>query len=211
MKSYATQQQDLFAYYLLGRTGFYLDFGCWMPEHCNNTKMLEELGWDGLLFDMDRAAITACFTRRKALSFCVKIMSDEFKKCLFENLPSREVDFISVDIDYDSLDLLKFLVEENITFKTMTFEHNYYSHGDEFKVPAKLLLESQGYERLFENIITIPTHCERSMKEYPDGQKLEDWWINPECFPPDLLTLRAKNIHFAEAIKIVRDWKGPSP
>ena len=208
MISYATQMQDLFAYYLIGEKGYFLDFGCWMPQHCNNTKMLEDAGWTGLLFDADLSAIKQCQLLRSSPSFCTTILSDDFKQKFTSNLAQKEVDYISIDIDMDSLELLEYLIEYGVTFKCLTFEHNLYSQGDKYKKPAAEMLLAAGYSCLYENIITIPTHCAESMQQYPEGQKLEDWWIKPECFESDVLELYRKDIHFEDALELIKKYKG---
>lgn len=210
MISFASQMQDLFVYYLIGDDGYFLDFGCWMPEHCNNTKMLEDAGWSGLLFDSDPRAITACNNVRKSKAFCTRILSEEFKEKFIANLKQKDVDYVSIDIDFDSLELLEYLVESGVVFKCLTFEHNFYNQGDKYKQPATKLLEKAGYKCLYENIITIPIHCAESMRLYPDGQKLEDWWVNPAFFEEDLFKLCRKDIHFKDAIKLLKEHRSIS-
>ena len=206
-RSYATQMQDLFAYYLLGEKGYFLDFGCWMPTDCNNTKMLEDLGWDGLLFDSDPQAVATCNSVRKAPAFCTQILSPDFKSKFTSNLKQKNVDYISIDIDMDSLELLEYLIDTNVTFNALTFEHNLYSQGSKYKDPSMAILQKAGYYCLYENIITIPSHCADSMRRYPDGQQLEDWWINPAFFDDDLLTLYRKDIPFEKAIAQLKDHR----
>ena len=52
IKHYSQMSQDLFVNHLLDSSeGFFVDVGCYEPKFINNTYMLEEKGWRGLLID----------------------------------------------------------------------------------------------------------------------------------------------------------------
>ena len=50
---FSFQNQDEFVHSLIGDKGFFLDIGCGHPEKGSNSKFLEQLGWKGLLFDIE--------------------------------------------------------------------------------------------------------------------------------------------------------------
>ena len=208
MKHYASQKQDLFAYYLLGKNKTFLDLGCWDPIHCNNTYLLEQNGWSGLLFDTDRSAISSCKIKRpNSKSFSVDVTSRDFLDILLKECPSKHFDYVSLDVDDASLIVLSNYLLSGFTFNCMTFEHDYYRLFDSLKTPSVRLLESFGYIRVFDNVITFPTHCKESMKKYPDGQIFEDWWINPKYFDSDVLQLKSSNVTFEECIRKLENLK----
>ncbi len=75
----------------------------------------------------------------------------------------------------------------------MTFEHDFYDRGNALKAPSKALLESYGYQPLFEDV------------KLADGKIWEDWWVNPTCFPPELMEIGCKEASFEECVlKVMR-------
>ena len=209
LKSFAAQQQDLFAYYLVGRTGTFLDLGCWRPRHNNNTYMLESLGWNGLLFDRDHEAIQMCNKIRQSPSFCIDVESDDFVKVLKLHWKSSHFNYISLDVDEASLKVLSSLLENNYTFSCMTFEHDFYQLGNDLKEPSQKILTKYGYECLFDNVIAFPTHAPCQMKKYPDGIKFEDWWVNPKHFKAELMTKKESSMHHGDCVDKIKGatWK----
>ena len=177
MRFYGKEKQDRFAYYLIGKTGTFLDVGCYHPTQWNNTKALEEAGWKGLMFDIRLKWVDLCKQHRTSKVFCVDVSTDEFSNILKDNLERPMVDYISLDADDGSLGGLQQLLSNGYSFKCMTFEHDYYDRGNILKEPSKALLEAYGYQPLFENVKLL------------DGKIWEDWWINPKCFPEKILDL----------------------
>jgi len=210
LKSYSSQKQDLYAYYLLPSPSTFLDLGCWDPTHCNNTYLLEnQFGWNGLLFDTNQGAINRCNAVRASRAFCVDTQTADFIKTLEKNWNSKHFDYISLDVDDASLPTLTRLLEAGYSFSCMTFEHDYYRLGNELKIPSIKILESYGYVRLFDNVITYPTHDPQQLKQYPDGQIFEDWWINPTAplryKTPTILSIQDNNIHYDNCIEKIKN------
>lgn len=188
MRFYGKEKQDRFAYYLIGKKGTFLDIGCNHPMQGNNTKALEEAGWSGLLFDIREKWVDLCRQHRTSKVFCVDISTDEFANILKENLEQPIIDYISLDADGGSLGGLQQLLQNNFSFKCMTFEHDYYANGNVLKLPAKALLESHGYYPLFEDV------------KLADGRIWEDWWVNLSYFPKGLENIACKAVTFDECV-----------
>ena len=53
MRFYGKEKQDRFAYYLIGKTGTFLDIGCYHPVGISNTFLLHKKGWQGVVVDID--------------------------------------------------------------------------------------------------------------------------------------------------------------
>ncbi len=155
--------------------GFFVDFGCQMPQRINNTLLLEEHGWDGVSFDIVNYS-EDWKTRR------TKFVCDDLFTCDFEKygIP-KVIDYLSLDISpyvgcrYDAL---KRFIELGYEFKTLTIEHNYYmnnvdlSNGDhnlQERLPQRDLLFKYGY---------IIANADVEDHTLP----LEDWWINTKYF-----------------------------
>tara|TARA_B100000131_G_scaffold281902_1_gene288776 strand:- start:347 stop:946 length:600 start_codon:yes stop_codon:yes gene_type:complete len=194
VRFYGKEKQDRFAYYLIGKTGTFLDIGCYHPTQWNNTKALEEAGWKGLMFDIREKWVSLCQQNRTSKVFCVDVSTDEFSDILKENLKKPVVDYISLDADDGSLGALQQLLDNGFSFKCMTFEHDYYDKGNALKAPSKALLEAHGYFPLFEDVKLV------------DGKIWEDWWINPTCFPAELKSIACKETAFEDCILKVMEF-----
>jgi len=187
----AQQKQDLFALYLIGSNGTFLDIGCGHPVWSNNTVFLENLGWTGMLFDinLDSEAELAVKERTSPVT-CLDVTTTEFIETI-KTYGVSNFDYISLDIDKKGFECLELLIKNEITFKCMTFEHDYYRYQDHLKTPSKELLETSGYHPLFENV------------EHEFGFPFEDWWIDPSQFPQSLLDLSHSDIHYLDCISIL--------
>lgn len=174
-RTYSKEHQDLFAKKMIGEHGFFLDIGCRTPVEENNTQLLEQSGWYGMLFDIDKRFVDQCNKQRSNSSFCVDVTSDEFIKTLKDNGCPKVVDYISMDVDGASIQCLKNFLEAGFSFKCMTFEHTWDLKKPETEncvEESRELLHSFGYDILFKDVVLA--HSEHI------GKKFEDWWIHPE-------------------------------
>ena len=194
MRFYGKEKQDRFAYYLIGEKGIFLDIGCYHPTHWNNTKALEEAGWKGLMFDIREGWVELCKQHRTSKVFHVDVATDRFSEILKENLERPVVDYISLDADDGSLGALKQLLENNFSFKCMTFEHDYYDRGNALKAPSKALLEAFGYYPLFEDV------------KLADGKIWEDWGVSPSCFPEELMDLASVGDYYEDCVMKIMEF-----
>lgn len=173
-KTYSKEHQDLFAKKIIGNKGFFLDIGCRTPVYENNTKILEESGWDGMMFDLDLKFIKECQEQRVAKSFCIDVSSKEFIEILNNNKCPQVIDYISMDVDDASFPCLKNILNSGFEFKCMTFEHTWDLKDPEKQTcvrESRELLKSLGYICLFEDVcLDYGEHA---------GKPFEDWWVNP--------------------------------
>lgn len=194
MRFYGKEKQDRFAYYLIGKTGTFLDIGCYHPTQWNNTMALEQAGWTGLLFDIREKWVSLCNSTRKSKAFCVDVSTKEFADILNKNLSDKNIDYISLDADDGSLGALQQLLQNGYTFKCMTFEHDYYDRGNTLKMPSKALLEDWGYVPLFENV------------KLEDGKIWEDWWIDAKQFPENLIDISCDGEYYDKCVYKVMEF-----
>jgi len=192
-RSYSKEKQDLFAYYLMGKAGTFLDLGCWHPDNANNTMLLEEMGWNGLMFDSNMSAIHKCIEKRSSKAFCLDVSSEVFELVLEKYWPNQHFDYISLDVDKASLPALENLLRNDYTFKCMTFEHDFYMLGDELRKPSRELLKSCGYNLLFADV------------KLRDGSIWEDWWVDSKQFSKDIMSISASGLCFDECIKKIEE------
>ena len=156
MKTYSDEYQDVFILKYLGQTGFFLDIGCSDGLSNNNTKLLEENGWKGVGIDKSDDIEKCKKNRNFAHLFKIDACdSSLIRKSLKQAECPKLIDYISLDIDENSLVCLKSLPLQEYEFRIMTFEHDIYSNRKdciERKQMAAPFLKNFGYELLIENI-----------------------------------------------------------
>ena len=176
--SYSKEQQDLFAKKLIGENGFFLDIGCDHPSRGNNTKLLEENGWNGLAFDKGANLQFWEQEGRRATTYNVDACSEDFIDIL-KTHKIKEVDYISLDIDEDSFGCLKNLVSADIQFKCMTLEHTWNLHNMDLNCveDSRKLLTNCGYKILFKDVTMAHDN-----EDGHDLKPFEDWWVNEDIY-----------------------------
>ena len=221
-KSYSFEMQDLATLKLFGKSGkTFLDIGCGHPLKGNNTLLLEENGWKGICVDI--SDFSKEYTKERSSTFYqVDATTDEFINIVRENYPSGHIDYISLDTNAPSLEILEKLLMNGYKFKFMTFEHDYHwvrsykwaqrrdpkvewngygtvSEMELRKYKSRDILHKRGYSLLFEDV---------SFYEKNTGDILhpwEDWWFDPSVCGHDFLVrlheLASKNIHFGDCVK----------
>ena len=202
MRSYSKEKQDLFAHYVLGKeTGpkYFLDVGCYHPFDGNNTKALEDTGWEGLLFDIRQRWIDLCSHNRRSPAILIDASEPEFIKVITDNFKNTVIDYISLDIDNGTLKALENLISGNIHFKCMTLEHDSYQAGPDIRDASREILKKKGYFLLFEDVLTDKTDLE-------GWQPWEDWWVNLQYIDSSILGKADKNITYTDAVQRVMEF-----
>ena len=151
MNSYSQIGQDRLVIHLTKekRCGTFVDIGCSRPSLINNTFLLEnEYQWTGLSIDIDEAEKSNWEEERPDSPM---VVADALKVDFLElfkehDLPSV-IDYLSFDLEppeatFEALQRLPF---DEYSFNVITFEHDGYRMGDEFKQNTRDFLSSKGY------------------------------------------------------------------
>jgi hypothetical protein len=172
---------------------YFLDIGCHLPRHLNNTLLLEENGWFGvsldiLDFSVEWASRKTPFVQVDALSFDYKVLFHLYK------LPNV-IDYLNVDIEGEGLrfEALKRAFASDCEFKIITIEHDRYRGYTESEAkPQRDFLIDRGYECICEDVCA-------------SGNPFEDWWINPKFFRDvDYQHLYSVNEDYKAILKKIR-------
>jgi len=185
--NYAQSDQDIFVLSLLDglSNGTYLELGAGWPEHISNTALLERnFGWSGISIDNLDEQKLAWQQAGRTLSF-VNALTVDFSE-LLSDMP-RVIDYLSVDCDNVSLDIVKRLPLDLYKFKVITFEHDCYVDGPNAKYESREFLNNQGYQLVVNNISQTGISVD-----------YEDWWCRPELIDSDRLT---QHLSVSESIK----------
>jgi len=169
--SYSKEGQDKLAKYLIGNQGFFLDIGCSNPKNGNNTFLLEELGWKGLLIDHNQKYVELCKKERKSDAFkidCNLFTRENWIDFLEKNNAPKIIDYMSVDVDGSNINFIRNFPLEKYEFKIMTYETDVYRFGKSVKNAAiEILSKFNFYKILLEDGMI-----------YEKEKIWEDWWVN---------------------------------
>lgn len=160
--SYSQAGQDAFVHALLGDQGTFLDIGASHPTELSNTYGLEQVGWTGVCVEIEHSLCELLRVQRKAV-----VREGDAIKMPWGH-PWRAGDYLSLDIDGATLDVLRKLMEAKYKFLVITIEHDAYRFGDTLRIPEREILTAAGYVLVRPDVCCTP------------GMPFEDWWVTPE-------------------------------
>jgi hypothetical protein len=204
---YSHEQQDEFVYNLFEQkqNGFFLDISCGNPVIGNNTYTLEKhCKWKGFCFDMTKNSTWSQWRTSPLIN--LDATREDLTDFLISNIPETNViDYISLDVDVDGINLaylaLKRVLESNIKFKAITFEHECYLQGSNIRDKSIYLLEERGFVSLFEDV--------RLWSGGVDNEgSFEDWWIHPDYFNRSILEIKESGLYYFQCINKLKNKLG---
>jgi hypothetical protein len=171
-RSQSGQDQFVYARVVLDakrRIGSFLDVGCSVPFAGNNTAALEELGWRGLLVDINPTAVEECRRQRLSPAVCADATQADWKRLTQERGLGPAIDYLSLDVDdvpgepSKVVKALKNLLAVGLTFAVITVEHDRYRLGDAARDELRTIL-TPAYELAQADVTD-------------QGLEYEDWWV----------------------------------
>ncbi len=198
IKSVSTSDacQDDFVLKMLNyqEKGYFVDLGAGGPRQSSNSYRLEELEWNGICIDLNTYLdyeLRRCdFFAHNALDFDYVNL---FEYC---NAPSV-IDYLSLDIDENSTDLLKLMPFDRYKFKIITIEHDAYIRDPEFRSKQREILFNNDYYSLCADVWP-----DIARKQNLKGGPFEDWWVKKEFFEDKLLDMvKCENLYGSDIIR----------
>lgn len=179
----ADAKQDAFAANMLEfkKDGFCVDIGSCHSIISNNTYFFQDLGWTSISVEIEPGYNSSYSTRKSGVHLNTNALEVDYKQVFEENEFPKSIDYLSLDVDTISLDVLKILPLDEYRFKVITIEHDRYVYGDTYSDPQREILKSHGYKLLCSNVYVEQPGYEG--KEFP----FEDWWVDPSQFSEELL------------------------
>ncbi len=188
--------QDDFVLKMLGypKSGYFIDLGSGMAVKGSNSYRLELMGWDGICVDMTNYAD---FSIRNCKFVCSNALSVDYSLLFQESSVPEVVDYLSLDIDEYTTDLMKLVPFDKYTFKIITIEHDAYLRDHAFRAEQRNYLSSLGYTMVCSDVnpdslryLGVP------------GGPFEDWWIKEEFFNEELIKLvQSHGLYGSEIVK----------
>jgi len=191
--NYSQSFQDLFVLMVLNgkKSGKWLEIGCADPIYGNNTKLLEEFGWNGVSVDIDNRQKENWLIRNTIpiINDATKINWEELD--LLKN--NDIIDYLQIDIDpaNTSYNVLLSIPFWKNKFRVITFEHDFYTREfDDIRDKSRKYLKSFGYELIVSNI--SPNN----------NNPYEDWWVHTELVDTKIVN----NLKSIKEINYCEDW-----
>ncbi len=171
--------QDLFVLAMLkGKTaGTYLEIGCHDPVYSSNTVAMErDFGWRGVSIDIQSVVVQRFNSLRVNQAVeCDATQADYAFLLKQAGILETDIDYASVDCDpaRNTYAALKRLPLDTHRFAVITYEHDAYASGPEFKFRSREFLESRGYHLVVSNVSASGLNTD-----------FEDWWVHPSLVDP---------------------------
>jgi len=183
LKFNSDAKQDQFVANILGfkKDGYCIDIGSNHSIGSNNTYCFQEDGWTSISIELDGLYNESYSSRKNGVHLNESALEIDYKKQFEECKFPKSIDYLSLDVDTLSLDVLKILPLDEYRFKAITIEHDAYLYGDRYRGPQRSILNSHGYFLVCSNVYVEQSGYEG--KEFP----FEDWWVDPSEFDNDLI------------------------
>lgn len=192
MNRYSQSGQDDWVLGIIGKNGYFTDWGAFDGVHFSNTLKLEEAGWKGLCIEANpnnfwllkqnrkcKAVNMAIATYKGHLQMsdeesssqrsekgeCL-IMCDTIGNILSKNEVPKYIDYISSDLERMDAEVWEDFPFSEYSFGLATVEHCLYEGNNNFKERIMKVMLENGYVLAKENV-----EC--------DGNAFEDWYMNP--------------------------------
>lgn len=176
-------KQDQFVANILDfkKDGYCVDIGSYHSVISNNTFYFQSLGWTSISVEISSECNESYSTRTSGVHLNENALEVNYKKIFNEYDFPKSIDYLSLDVDTISLNVLKLLPLDEYRFKVITIEHDGYLYGDQYRLEQRSILNSYGYLLLCSNVYVEQPGYEG--KEYP----FEDWWIDPSEFSEEMI------------------------
>jgi hypothetical protein len=180
---YSDAKQDQFVANILNfkKDGYCVDIGSCHSIISNNTYYFQSLGWTSISVEIESGYNDSYSTRKQGVHLNENALEIDYKSVFEEYVFPKSIDYLSLDVDTVSLNVLRVLPLDEYRFKVITIEHDGYLYGDKYREQQRGLLQSHGYLLLCSNVYVEQPGYEG--KEFP----FEDWWIDPSEFSEELI------------------------
>lgn len=185
--NYSKHFQDLFVLSVFNgkKNGTYLEIGSGDPFVHNNTALLEtEFGWKGISIDNSPALCYNFKQNRHNTVICADAREIGFEELFDKHCVDPVVDYLQIDCDEASIEILKKLPLSTHKFGVITFEHDCYRLGTEIRDEARAILKKNGYILLV-NDVAFTEVC-----------SYEDWYVHPDVVEINPSMRSKKDINF---------------
>jgi len=169
-RNYSRHFQDMFVLSVLDgkRNGTFIEIGSGDPYVFNNTALLEEsFGWSGISIDNNDRFCYQHSRKRNTQILNADAAQIDYKLFFKMNCLETYTDFLRINAESASLDVLNKIPFNVNEFMVIQFQHNACWWGPKFREESRKLLSQIGY------VLMVP---DAAMSE---AENYEDWWVHP--------------------------------
>ena len=165
--------QDQFAYNISGLNGIYLEIGAHHPIINSNTYNLEiECNWKGVSIENDLSfkSLWDKNTKRKNEVIWDDAFNINYELLIRKKKFPNRLSYLSCDIEpaENTFKILKQIVNSNLSFDYISFEHDKYDIGDKYEKLSFDFLNEHNYKIAIKNVYS------RNKK----NKVFETWFVN---------------------------------
>jgi|TARA_B100001093_G_scaffold517606_1_gene599677 hypothetical protein len=186
--NHSKHYQDLFVLSLYNgkRNGSYLEIGSGDPFVHNNTALLEGMfNWKGISIDNSEALCYNFKENRNNTVICTDATELDFTNLFNLHCVDPVTDYLQIDCDEASIEILENIPFDTHKFGVITFEHDTYRLGTDIRDKARTILKKHGYQLVINDVAFSPQHS------------YEDWYVHPDVIDvPKKFIANLKNINF---------------
>lgn len=182
MMFFSDAKQDEFVANILNfpETGYYIDIGAGHSMNSNNTYYFSNnLHWQGICIENNKEHALS-YNNRKCAFYNEDALLLEYITIFQKNNAPLIIDYLSIDIDILSTEVLFKIPFDSYKFKVITIEHDFYLYGNKYKERQKQFLCDKNYLLLCENVY-IEQH------NMPADSPFEDWYVLNSFFKENIL------------------------
>ncbi len=176
-KNYSKHMQDMFVLSAFNgkKRGSWLEIGSGDPYIHNNTALLSQFGWNGISIDNSEALCYKFKEERNSTVICADATEIGYLDLFNKHCMDPVIDYLQIDCDEASIDILKKIPFDFYKFGVITFEHDSYRLGGERRDEAREILFKLGYELVVPNV------------SFTENHPYEDWFIHPDVIGRDTI------------------------
>lgn len=190
-------RQDQFVANMLKfkKNGHYIDIGSCHSVYSNNTFYFQSLDWKGICVEIESGYNNSYENRKDCIYLNDDATKIDYRKLFIENNFPKFIDYLSLDIDQSSIDVLRILPLDEFRFRVITIEHDAYHLGDFYRNQQREILEQNGYFLVCSNVYVQQNGWTK------ENCAFEDWWVDPTEFNIDLINkVKSESIYPSEII-----------
>lgn len=144
----------------------YIEIGAAGPIKYNNTYQLEKNGWQGFSIEINQEKIFEWKERQNKIYCDNAITFNYHRACQENNMPTR-IGYLSCDIEppENTFSALKQVIEQNIIFDCITFEHDNYQADIDYDPIVTEYLKNKGYRVAVRDVYRYRKYRDENTKQ----------------------------------------------
>lgn len=194
-------RQDEFVCTLLKfkRDGYYLDIGSGASVGSNNSYFFESLDWKGICIEKN-PIFNESYKTRTCKYYNVDALEVDYEILFEENKFPMSIDYLSLDVDEQSTEVLKILPLDKYRFKVVTIEHDSHVYGVLYKARQRDIFKQHNYVLLCADVLN------QSGINIGQEHAWEDWYCDPNYFKKeDIKNLYSYRLNTEQIIQKIKE------